>query len=61
MRNPERLGAMSGYLVVVLGMAAATFERGAPTANAPVAESIAYFSKYRAELLAQSILFILSE
>lgn len=60
MRNPERRGAMSGYLVIVLGMAAAAFERGAPAANAPVAESIAFLSKYRAELLAQSILFVLS-
>ncbi len=60
MRNPERLGAMSGYIVVMLGMAAASFERGAPTANAPLADTIAYLSKYRAELLAQSILFVLS-
>jgi hypothetical protein len=60
MQNPERRGAMSGYLVIVLGLAAAAFERGAPSANAPMAESTAFYSRYRAELLAQSILFVLS-
>ena len=60
MQNPERRGAMSGYLVIVLGVAAVAFERGAPASNAPMAESIAFLSRYRAELLAQSILFVLS-
>jgi hypothetical protein len=60
MQNPERRGAMTGYLVVALGVAAAAFERGAPSANAPIAESIAFYSKYRSELLTQSILFVLS-
>ncbi len=60
MQNPERAGAMSGYLVIVLGVAAAALERGAPGANAPTAESVAFLSKYRAELLTQSILFVLS-
>ena len=41
MQNPERRAAMSGYLVIALGVAAAAFERGAPSANAPIAESIA--------------------
>ena len=60
MQSPERRAAMSGYLVIVLGVAATAFERGAPSANAPIAESIAFYSKYRSELLAQSILFVLS-
>lgn len=60
MQHPERRAAMSGYLVIALGVAAAAFERGAPSANAPIAESIAFYSKYRSELLAQSILFVLS-
>jgi len=60
MQNPDRRAAMSGYLVIALGVAAAAFERGAPNANAPIAESIAFYSKYKAELLAQSILFVLS-
>lgn len=60
MLTPERRGALSGYLVVVLGLAAAAFERGAPTANAPTAESMAFLARYRAELLAQSVLFVLS-
>ncbi len=56
----NRWGAASGYLAIVLGFAAASFERGAPPANAPVEQSLAYFVKYRSELLAQSLLFVLS-
>src|SRR4029079_13051776 len=55
----ERWAAATGYLVFALGMAAA-FERGAPPANAPVEESLAFFRAYRSELLAQSLLFVLS-
>jgi hypothetical protein len=58
--NWERWGAASGYLVFALGVAAAAFERGAPPANAPVEETLAFFAKYRRELLAQSLLFVLS-
>ncbi|HJX40187.1 MAG TPA: hypothetical protein VJ345_01900 [Anaerolineales bacterium] len=66
MNNPKneltwnRWGAATGYLAFALGIAAAGFERGAPPANAPVEQSLAYFVKYRTELLAQSLLFVLS-
>ncbi|HWH68546.1 MAG TPA: hypothetical protein VNT26_04135 [Candidatus Sulfotelmatobacter sp.] len=56
----ERWEAAIGYLVVALGIAAAAFERGAPPANAPAAEAVAFFTQYRRELLAQSLLFVLS-
>ena len=56
----NRWGAATGYLALVLGLVAASFERGAPPANAPVAQSLAYFVKYRTELLAQSLFFVLS-
>jgi hypothetical protein len=56
----NRWGAASGYLALLLGFAAASFERGAPPANAPVEQSLAYFIRYRSELLVQSLLFVLS-
>lgn len=59
-RNWDRWGAASGYLVLALGLAAASFERGAPPANAPIEEAVAFLTKYRTELLAQSLLFVLS-
>jgi hypothetical protein len=58
--NWERWGAATGYVVLVLGIAAAAFERGAPTANAPAEESLAFFRTYQRELLIQSLLFVLS-
>jgi hypothetical protein len=58
--NWERWAAASGYLVLALGVAAAAFERGAPLANAPVEETLAYLTAYRSELRAQSLLFVLS-
>jgi hypothetical protein len=58
--NWERWGAATGYLVIALGIAAAAFERGAPPANAPAEQSLAYFTLYRNELRAQSLLFVLS-
>ena len=58
--NWERWGAASGYAVLALGVAAAAFERGAPPANAPIEDAVAYFVTYRRELLAQSLLFVLS-
>lgn len=58
--NWERWAATTGYLVLALGLAAASFERGAPPADASGAESLAYFVTYRRELLAQSLLFVLS-
>jgi len=54
------MGAASGYLVLALGIAAAAFERGAPPANAPAEESLAFFTTYRSELRMQSLLFVLS-
>jgi len=56
----ERWGAASGYVVLALGIAAAAFERGAPPAGAPVEETVAFLTTYRTELLAQSLLFVLS-
>jgi len=58
--NWNRWGAASGYLAFALGIAAAGFERGAPPANAPVEQALAYFVKYRTQLLTQSLLFVLS-
>jgi hypothetical protein len=59
-KNWERWGAATGYLVFALGIAGAAFERGAPPANAPVEESLAFITQYRTELLTQSLLFVLS-
>ncbi len=59
-RISDRWGAASGYLVFVLGIAAAAFERGAPPANAPIEDTLAFLTTYRTELLAQSLLFVLS-
>lgn len=59
-KNWERWGAATGYLVFALGVAAAAFERGAPPVSAPVEETLAFFTEYRAELRAQSLLFVLS-
>src|SRR4030042_436334 len=56
----KRWGAATGYLAFARGIAAAGLERGAPPANAPVEQSLADFVKYRAELLAQSLLFVRS-
>ncbi|MDF2629548.1 MAG: hypothetical protein K0R39_3379 [Symbiobacteriaceae bacterium] len=56
----DRLNAASGYLVIALGLAAAAFERGAPPATAPPAEALAFFVRYRSELITQSLLFVLS-
>jgi hypothetical protein len=58
--NRERCGAATGYLVFALGVAAAAFERGAPAANAPIDETLAFVATYRSELRAQSLLFVLS-
>jgi hypothetical protein len=62
MNNPNgaRWGAAIGYLVFLLGIGGAAFERGAPPANAPVGETLAFIARYRSELLAQSLLFVLS-
>jgi hypothetical protein len=46
--------------VLALGIAAAAFERGAPPANAPAEQSLAFFTAYRSELRTQSLLFVLS-
>jgi hypothetical protein len=56
----ERWGAASGFLALALGVAAATFERGAPMAGARAEEVAAYFAQYRTELLVQSLLMVLS-
>lgn len=58
-QSPYRHGA-SGYLVIVLGMAGAAFERGSPPSTAPIDEVIAFWSTYQRELLAQSLMFVLS-
>jgi len=59
-RPDERWNAASGYLVIALGIAGAAFERGSPPADAPVEEMLAFVSTYRIELLAQSLMFVLS-
>jgi len=58
--NWERWAAASGYVVVLFGVAGAAFERGGPPLNAPVDQTIAFFSTYRSELLSQSLMFVLS-
>jgi len=58
--NWERWGAATGYLVLALGIAAAAFERGAPPANAPAEDSLAFSTTYRSELRMQSLLFVFS-
>jgi hypothetical protein len=55
-----RWAAASGYVVVGFGIAGAAFERGGPPLNAPVDQTIAFFSTYRSELLSQSLMFVLS-
>ena len=56
----SRWHAASGYLVIAFGVAGAAFERGAPAANAPVADVIAFTTTFRRELIAQSLMFALS-
>jgi hypothetical protein len=58
--NWERWGAATGYLVFALGVAGAAFERGAPPANAPIEQTLAFVATYRSELRVQSLLFVLS-
>jgi hypothetical protein len=58
--NWERWSAASGYVVILLGVAGAAFERGGPAANAPVEEAVVFFAKYRKELLLQSLMFAFS-
>ena len=58
--NWERWSAASGYVVILFGVAGAAFERGGPPLNAPVEQTVTFFSKYRSELLAQSLMFVLS-
>jgi hypothetical protein len=58
--STERWNAASGYLVIVLGIAGAAFERGSPSFTAPIEDVIAFWSKYQRELLAQSMMFVLS-
>jgi hypothetical protein len=55
----ERWGAASGFVALALGVAGASFERGAPAAGAPATEIAAYFAQYRTELLVQSLLMVL--
>lgn len=59
-RNWERWEPASGYLVLALGLVAAAFERGAPPAGAPIEQTLGFLTAYRSELLAQSLLFVLS-
>ena len=58
--SAERWNAASGYLVILLGVAGAAFERGSPPLTAPIAELVAFWSTYQRELLAQSVMFVLS-
>ena len=56
----ERWNGASGYVVIVLGIAGAAIERGSPSFTAPIEEVVAFWSKYQRELLAQSVMFVLS-
>jgi hypothetical protein len=58
--SAERWNAASGYLVIGLGIAGAAFERGSPPFTAPVEDVVAFWSTYQRELLAQSMMFVLS-
>ena len=60
LHSSERWNAASGYLVIVLGIAGAAFERGSPLFTAPIEEVVAFWSTYQRELLAQSVMFVLS-
>lgn len=55
-----RWAAASGYAVLLLGVLGVAFERGAPVFGAPGGEVVAFFARYRTELLAQSVLFVLA-
>lgn len=46
--------------MIALGIAGAAFERGSPPMTAPIPEIIAFWSTYQRELLAQSMMFVLS-
>ena len=48
--------AASGALVIVFGIAGASFERGSPPANASIDQVVLFWSTYRRELLWQSLL-----
>lgn len=56
----EGVAAASGYVVLVLGAAGAALERGAPPRGASGGEVAVFFARYRVELLAQSLLFVLA-
>ena len=56
--STERWNGASGYVVIVLGIAGAAFERGSPPFTAPIEEVVAFWSKYQRELLAQSVMFV---
>ena len=43
----ERWEGATGYPVIVLGLAADAFERGAPPASAPLAETLTFLVTYR--------------
>jgi hypothetical protein len=58
--STERWNAASGYVVIALGIAGAAFERGSPPLTAPIEEVVAFWSTYQRELLAQSVMFVLS-
>ena len=58
--STERWNAASGYVVIVLGIAGAAFERGSPPFTAPIEDVVAFWAKYQRELLAQSVMFVLS-
>jgi hypothetical protein len=56
----ERRNAASGYLVIALGIAGAAFERGSPPFTASIEDVVAFWSTYQRELIAQSVMFVLS-
>lgn len=57
----RRWGAASGYLVLLCAAGAVALERSTPAGGLPDAAAVAEFvTTYRSELLAQSVLFVLS-
>lgn len=55
----ERWGAASGFGALLVGAAAAVFERGPVRASDPVGEIAGYFADNRAALRAQGLLFVI--
>jgi len=56
----ERWGAATGFAALLVAAIAVAFERSTPNPNPTPDEVVAFYSDHRTELLAQSLLFVLS-